>query len=223
MKPVLARAELAAKIDHTILKADATAAQVDAICSEALALGCASVCVNGVFVPRVAERLRGSKTIACAVLGFPLGAMSTEGKVAESRGLVAAGAREIDMVLAIGLLKGGEFDAVFTDIASVVRASGAVSVKVILETCLLTDDEKVRACEIAVASGAAFVKTSTGFSTGGATLDDVRLMRQTVGSRCKVKASGGIRDTATALAMLDAGADRLGLSATVAIVNGLPA
>jgi deoxyribose-phosphate aldolase len=219
--PIPSRAALAARIDHTILKADATPAQVDAVCTEALELGCASVCVNGSFVSRVASRLVGSKVRTCAVLGFPLGAMSTSAKVAEARSLVADGARELDMVIAVGLLKAGLESEVAADIAAVVRAAGSAPVKVILETCLLTDAEKIRACELAVESGAAFVKTSTGFSTGGATLDDVRLMRRTVGSRCRVKASGGIRDTATALAMIEAGADRLGLSASVAIVRGL--
>lgn len=219
--PIRTRADLAARIDHTILKADATPAQVETICSEALELGCASVCVNGVFVPRVAARLSGSNVLTCAVLGFPLGAMSTAAKAAEAASLVAAGARELDMVLAIGLLKAGLDREVEADIAAVVRAAGSVPVKVILETCLLSDEEKVRACESSVAAGAAFVKTSTGFSTGGATVADVQLMRRTVGARCRVKASGGIRDTATALAMLEAGADRLGLSATVAIVKGL--
>lgn len=219
--PKLSRAELAARIDHTILKADATPAQVEAVCAEALEFGCASVCVNGVYLPRVVARLRGSRVLACAVVGFPLGAMSLEAKAAEAASLVAAGAGELDMVLAVGLLKAG-FDAeVEADIAAVVQAAAGIPVKVILETCLLDDEEKSRACEMSVRAGAAFVKTSTGFSSGGATLDDVKRMRRTVGSRCKVKASGGIRDTTTALAMLAAGADRLGLSATAAVVNGL--
>lgn len=216
------RAELAARIDHTILKADATAAQVDRLCDEALGLGCASVCVNSARIARVAERLRGSAVLPCVVVGFPLGAMSTEAKVMETALAVAAGAREVDMVIHVGALKDGDHDAVRTDIAAVVEAAGDAPVKVILETCLLTDDETSRACELAVEAGAAFVKTSTGFSTGGATVDDVRRMKAAVAGRARVKASGGIRDTATALQMLEAGADRLGLSASVAVVEGLP-
>lgn len=215
------RAELASRIDHTILKADAMRAAVAKVVDEALAYRCASVCVNGKHVAYVAERLAGSPVLTCAVVGFPLGAMDSRAKAQETASVVAAGAREVDMVLDVGALKDGEDARVREDIAAVVAAAAGAPVKVILETCLLTHDEKVRACEAAVAAGAAFVKTSTGFSTGGATLDDVRLMRETVGTRCKVKASGGIRDLATALAMIEAGADRLGLSATVAILEAL--
>ncbi|MBL8766582.1 MAG: deoxyribose-phosphate aldolase [Planctomycetes bacterium] len=215
------RAELAARIDHTILKADATRDAVAKIVDEALRYRCASVCVNGKHVPFVAARLAGSPVLTCAVVGFPLGAMDSRAKAQETAGVVAAGAREVDMVLDVGALKDRDDARVRDDIAAVVAAAGAVPVKVILETCLLTNDEKVRACEASVAAGAAFVKTSTGFSTGGATLDDVRLMRASVGTRCKVKASGGIRDLAAALAMIEAGADRLGLSATVAVLEAL--
>lgn len=217
------RRQLAATIDHTILKADATPAQVEKLCAEAREFGCASVCVNGVFVPLVAKQLAGSSVLTCAVAGFPLGAMSAQGKALETKALVDAGAQEIDMVLCVGLLKAGDDRAVEQDIAGVVRAAGKVPVKVILETCLLTNDEKVRACKLSVAAGAAFVKTSTGFSTGGATVEDIRLMRATVTTHAKVKASGGIRDTATALAMIEAGADRLGMSATAAVLAGVPA
>lgn len=216
------RAALAARIDHTILKADATRAAVTKVVDEARAYGCASVCVNGKHVAFVARALAGSNVLTCAVVGFPLGAMDSRAKAQETSGVVAAGAREVDMVIDVGALKDGDDARVRDDIRAVVEAAGDVPVKVILETCLLTHDEKVRACEASVAAGAAFVKTSTGFSTGGATLDDVRLMRKTVGTRCKVKASGGIRDLATALAMIEAGADRLGLSATVAILGALP-
>lgn len=215
------RAELAARIDHTILKADATRDAVAKIVDEALRYRCASVCVNGKHVPFVAARLAGSPVLTCAVVGFPLGAMDSRAKAQETAGVVAAGAREVDMVLDVGALKDRDDARVRDDIAAVVAAAGGVPVKVILETCLLTNDEKVRACEASVAAGAAFVKTSTGFSTGGATLDDVRLMRASVGTRCKVKASGGIRDLAAALAMIEAGADRLGLSATVAVLEAL--
>lgn len=216
------RAALAARIDHTILKADATRAAVTKVVDEARAYGCASVCVNGKHVAFVARALAGSSVLTCAVVGFPLGAMDSRAKAQETASVVAAGAREVDMVLDVGALKDGDDARVRDDIRGVVEAAGGVPVKVILETCLLTHDEKVRACEASVAAGAAFVKTSTGFSTGGATLDDVRLMRTTVGTRCKVKASGGIRDLQTALAMVEAGADRLGLSATVAILGALP-
>jgi len=216
------RAELAGRIDHTILKADTTTAQIRQVCEEALRLGCASVCVNSSRVALVTEVLSGSDTVPCAVVGFPLGAMSPESKTLETALAVAAGAREIDMVLHVGALKDGDHDAVRADIAGVVGAAGDASVKVILETCLLTDDEKRAACTLAVEAGAAYVKTSTGFSTSGATIEDVALMRAAVGDRAKVKASGGIRDTATALKMIEAGADRLGLSASVAIVEGLP-
>lgn len=215
------RAELAARIDHTILKADATRDAVAKIVDEALRYRCASVCVNGKHVPFVAARLAGSPVLTCAVVGFPLGAMDSRAKAQETAGVVAAGAREVDMVLDVGALKDRDDARVRDDIAAVVAAAGGVPVKVILETCLLTNDEKVRACEASVTAGAAFVKTSTGFSTGGATLDDVRLMRASVGTRCKVKASGGIRDLAAALAMIEAGADRLGLSATVAVLEAL--
>ncbi len=217
----LRRIDLARRIDHTILKADATPMQVEALCGEAIEFHCASVCINGAFVPLVKRALLGSDVKTCAVLGFPLGAMSTSGKANEARLLVDDGAQELDMVIAIGMLKAGRDTDVASDIRSVVRAAGNVPVKVILETCLLTDDEKVRACKLTVDSGAAFVKTSTGFSSGGATLADVRLMRSTVGTAAKVKASGGIRDTATALSMIEAGADRLGLSATAAVLAGL--
>lgn len=216
------RAALAARIDHTILKADATRAAVTKVIDEARAYGCASVCVNGKHVAFVARALADSKVLTCAVVGFPLGAMDSRAKAQETAGVVVAGAREVDMVIDVGALKDGDDARVRDDIRAVVEAAGDVPVKVILETCLLTNDEKVRACRAAVDAGAAFVKTSTGFSTGGATQDDVRLMRATVGTRCKVKASGGIRDLATALAMIEAGADRLGLSATVAILEALP-
>ncbi|MBK6941756.1 MAG: deoxyribose-phosphate aldolase [Planctomycetes bacterium] len=216
------RAALAARIDHTILKADATRAAVTKVVDEARAYGCASVCVNGKHVAFVARALAGSNVLACAVVGFPLGAMDSRAKAQETASVVAAGAREVDMVIDVGALKDCDDARVRDDIRAVVEAADGVPVKVILETCLLTHDEKVRACEASVAAGAAFVKTSTGFSTSGATLDDVRLMRKTVGTRCKVKASGGIRDLAAALAMIEAGADRLGLSATVAILEALP-
>lgn len=211
---------LAGMIDHTLLKADATRAQVERLCDEAVEHGFASVCVNTCWVPLCAERLAQSDVRVCCVVGFPLGAMAPESKAHEAARAVVDGADEVDMVINVGWLKDGELDAVREDIAGVVAAADGRCVKVIIETCLLTDEEKVRACELAVEAGAAFVKTSTGFSTGGATVADVALMRRTVGDRCKVKASGGIHTAEEARAMVDAGADRLGCSAGVAIVAG---
>lgn len=213
-------ADLAAIFDHTILKADATAAQVDALCREALEYRFASICVNSRYVPLVAGILAGSPVKTCCVVGFPLGAMSARAKAAETAIAVEDGAQEIDMVIPVGALKAGEVDAVREDIAAVVAAVGRKAiVKVILETCLLTDDEKRTACRLAVAAGAAFVKTSTGFSTGGATAADIRLMRETVGPDIGVKASGGIRDLKAVEAMLEAGASRIGASASVSIMK----
>ncbi len=216
------RARVAAAIDHTILRPDATAADVRRVCTEARENSCASVCVNGARIAIVVEQLAGSRVVACAVVGFPLGATAASAKADEAARLVRLGAREIDMVMNVGLLKDRSFDAVADDISAVVRASDGAAVKVILETCLLTDEEKSTACRLAVDAGAAFVKTSTGFGSAGATIADVKLMKAAVNGRAMVKASGGIRDTAAALAMLEAGADRLGLSATVAVLAGLP-
>lgn len=211
--------ELAAKIDHTLLKADATRADILRVCEEAKTYHTASVCVNAFWVPAVAEALAGSGVKTCCVVGFPLGAMSSAAKAFEAREAVAAGAQEVDMVLNVGLARGGEWDAVEADIAAVVQAAGQATVKVILETCLLTDAQKRRACEAAKAAGAGFVKTSTGFSTGGATEADVRLMREAVGPDMGVKASGGIRTREDAERMLAAGANRIGASATGKIVG----
>lgn len=205
--------------DHTILKADATKEQVRKICVEAVQNGFASVCVNSYYTNFVHQLLENSGVKTCTVVGFPLGQMSTEAKVFETLVAVRDGAEEIDMVINVGALKDGNYEKVLTDIASVKEVCKDALLKVIIETCLLTDAEKVKACELAVEGGADFVKTSTGFSTGGATAEDVALMRKTVGPDIGVKASGGIRDAATAQAMLDAGASRLGTSATVAIVS----
>ncbi|MBE3575075.1 MAG: deoxyribose-phosphate aldolase [Firmicutes bacterium] len=212
--------ELAHRIDHTLLKPDATPMDIQRLCAEARAYGFATVCVNPLFVAQAAGELAGTPVGVCSVVGFPLGATPAQVKAVEAARAVADGAREIDMVLAIGLLKAGEEDRVREDIRQVVQAVAPVPVKVILETGLLTDQEKVLACHLAEEAGAAFVKTSTGFGHGGATVEDVRLLRATVGSRLRVKASGGIRDHQTALAMLAAGADRLGCSASVAVVTG---
>ncbi|HIU23897.1 deoxyribose-phosphate aldolase [Olsenella sp. Marseille-QA0557] len=211
---------LASIIDHTLLKANATKSQIEQLCDEAIEYGFASVCVNTCWVPLCAQRLANSGVKVCCVVGFPLGAMAPESKAHEAARAVADGADEVDMVINIGWLLDGDDDAVRDDIAGVVAAADGKCVKVIIETCLLTDEQKVRACELAVEAGASFVKTSTGFSTGGATAEDVALMRKTVGDRCKVKASGGIHTAEDAQAMVDAGADRLGCSAGVAIVAG---
>lgn len=221
----LTRSELARYMDHTLLKADADAAGIDRVIDEARAFGCASVCVNGYWVPRVAAGLAGTDVKTCAVIGFPLGAMSTAAKAAETADVVAAGADEVDMVINIGALKDGADDIVRDDIAAVVKAAhdGGAHLKVIIECCLLTDEEKRRACKLSVEAGADFVKTSTGFSTHGATADDVRLMRETVGDACGVKAAGGIRTLKAARAMIEAGANRLGVSAAPAILQELDA
>lgn len=225
--------------DHTILKADATEEDVNTICREAIQYGFASVCVNGARTKQVSCMLADSDVKVCTVVGFPLGAMSTMAKQFETVTAIEDGADEIDMVINVGALKDGDWDFVKEDIAQVKEVCAHntmgrdVVLKVIIETCLLTEDEKVKACETAVEAGADFVKTSTGFSTGGAVASDVELMRKTVDAkttqleketgrtwnRVKVKASGGIRDIASAKAMIAAGADRLGTSATVAIVE----
>lgn len=209
---------LARTIDHTLLKPEACAADIERLCREALEHGFFSVCVNSSWVPLAASLVRGSEVAVASVTGFPLGAMSTTAKAFETETAVKEGATEIDTVLAIGRLRQGDDAAVLADLQAVVRAAEGRAVKVILETCLLTQAEKERACRLALEAGAAFVKTSTGFSTGGATLDDVRLMHRIVAGRCAVKASGGIRDRATALAMLEAGATRLGTSSGIAIL-----
>lgn len=216
----LTRASLAKYMDHTLLKPEATAADIDRVVAEARQYGTASVCVNPYWVARVAAGLAGSGVKTCTVIGFPLGATSTASKVAETRDATAHGAQEIDMVINIGELKAGNDDAVRSDISAVANAAheaGAL-LKVIIETCLLSDEEKRRACKLSVA-GADFVKTSTGFSTGGATTADITLMRETVGPELGVKASGGIRTLEAAIAMIEAGATRLGVSAAVSILE----
>lgn len=216
------KASIAGTIDHTLLKATATAAQIRELCAEAKLHRFASVCVNPRWVPLTAEALSGSGVLTCTVIGFPLGADASETKAEQAALAVKRGAQEVDMVIDLGSMKAGACDAVEDDVRAVVKAAGAAIVKVIIETCYLTDDEKRIACELAMKAGARFVKTSTGFGTGGATVEDVRLMRKTVGDGMKVKASGGIRSSGDALAMLDAGADRLGTSAGIAIVNAFP-
>ena len=214
---------VAKTIDHTLLKPIAVAEQVRELCAEARANHFASVCVNPVWIPLVVKELSGSGVLACTVIGFPLGANATETKAEEARLAVKQGAQEVDMVINIGALKAGDHKAVEDDIRAVVKAASPKAiVKVIIETCFLSDDEKRIACEAALRAGARFVKTSTGFGTGGATAEDVRLMRKVVGDACMVKASGGIRSHHDAIQMLDAGADRLGTSSGVAIIAELP-
>ncbi len=213
------RQALAGLIDHTLLKPESTAEQVAQLCAEARQENFCSVCVLPFYVPVAAEQLRHSAVKLCTVIGFPLGAHAAEAKAREARIAVEQGADELDMVLNVAALKSGQYDFLHTDVAAVVAAARGRLVKVILETCLLNIEEKVIACKAAVAAGAAFVKTSTGFSTGGATLDDVRLMRATVGAEIGVKASGGIRSYETACAMVAAGANRLGTSAGLLIVG----
>lgn len=206
--------------DHTILKADATEASVAKICAEAKEHGFMSVCVNSYYTAFVAEQLKGTDVKVCTVVGFPLGQMSTKAKALETECAVNDGAQEIDMVLNVAALKDGKYDVVLEDIKAVKAACGNALLKVILETCLLTKEEIVKACELSVKAGADFVKTSTGFSTGGATAEDIALMRKTVGPDIGVKASGGVRDSKGAIAMVEAGANRIGASATIAILSG---
>lgn len=205
-------------IDHTMLKADATRADIEKLCQEAKQHEFASVCVNTCFVPLAAELLRGSEVKVCCVVGFPLGAMSTPAKAFEAQWAVEHGAQEVDMVLNVGAMISGEEEIVLRDIEAVVQAAHPKAiVKVILENCLLNDEQKIRACKLCVQAGAEFVKTSTGFSNGGATVEDVALMKRAVDGRAKVKAAGGIRTRQQALAMIEAGADRIGASAGIAI------
>ena len=207
-------------IDHTLLKADATKEQITKLCNEAKEHDFASVCVNTCYVPLCADLLKGSDVKVCCVVGFPLGAMDSASKAFEAKTAVSNGAGEVDMVINIGALKDKDYDYVTKDIEAVVNAAKPSIVKVIIETCLLTDEEKVEACKCAMKANAEFVKTSTGFSTSGATVEDVTLMRKTVGTVCKVKAAGGIRSYEDAIKMIDAGADRLGCSAGIKIVEG---
>jgi len=213
-------AALAKYIDHTLLAPDASREQIRTLCEEAMQHGFYSVCLNSAQVPYAASCLTDKNVVICAVVGFPLGAGLSDTKAFEAERAIAAGAGEIDMVLNIGWLKEGLLEAVREDIAAVHRACGAVPLKVILETCLLSDEQKVQACEICRDLGVAFVKTSTGFSRSGATAEDVALMRKTVGAGVGVKASGGVRDYPTAVKMIEAGATRLGSSSGIAIVGG---
>lgn len=210
-------------IDHTLLKPETTRDQIDRIIEEAKTYHFKSVCVNPTHVEYAAQQLEGSDVLVCTVIGFPLGASTTETKAFETRDAIAKGADEIDMVINIGALKDGRDDDVQRDIEAVVEAAQGHTVKVIIETVLLTDEEKVKASELSKAAGAHFVKTSTGFAGGGATPEDVKLMKDTVGDALAVKASGGVRNLDDFKAMLDAGATRVGASAGVQIMQGLEA
>lgn len=206
-------------IDHTILKATAMESDILKLCSEANTYHFASVCVNPANVALARRLLNGTDVMVCTVIGFPLGANTSSVKAFETTQAIADGADEVDMVINIGQAKAQNWDYVYEDIKAVVAAAQGVLVKVIIETCYLTDEEKVKACQMAVKAGADFVKTSTGFGTGGATTEDVMLMKQTVGNACKVKASGGIRNKKDFEAMIEAGADRIGCSAGVQIME----
>lgn len=220
MSEIQLKKPLAKYIDHTLLKADATPEQIKKLCAEAEEYQFASVCVNSCYARLAHECLRGRGVAVCCVVGFPLGAMSPRAMAYEARCAAEDGASEIDMVLPIGALKAGDDETVRETIGAVVEAvTGRAIVKVIIEACLLTDAEKVRACQLAESVGAAFVKTSTGFSSGGATEHDVALMRKSVSPAVQVKAAGGIRDRETALRMIAAGADRIGASAGIQIVS----
>ena len=213
--------ELARIIDHTLLKPDATKSEITRLCNEAKKYGFASVCINASFVPLCAKLLRDTSVKICTVIGFPLGATSTASKAFETEHALRNGAREVDMVINIGMLKSGEYEYVENDIFAVTTTAcryGALT-KVILETGLLTDEEKIKGCMLAKRAGADFVKTSTGFSKGGATVGDIALMRKVVGTAMGVKASGGVRTREEALAMIASGADRIGASASVKIVS----
>lgn len=214
--------ELNRYIDHTLLKADATSAQIEKLCEEAREHNFYSVCINSYYVRQAATLLKGSTTKVCTVVGFPLGASTMETKRFEAMKAIAEGAGEIDMVINVSAIKSQNWQYVLDDMSSLAQVchQQGVILKVILETCLLTEEEKIKACQLAVKAGVDFVKTSTGFSTGGATIEDIKLMRKTVGPDMGVKASGGVRDQKTAKEMIEAGATRLGTSASIAIVTG---
>ncbi len=211
--------EILSHVDHTLLKPEATWPQIQTLCDEAIQYGCASVCINTCYVKQAVAYMAGRCKVCC-VVGFPLGAMDTASKAFEARTAIENGASEVDMVINIGRLKNGEYDAVRDDIKAVKAAVGDKVLKVIIETCLLTDDEKRKMCDIVCEAGADYIKTSTGFSTAGATFDDVALMVKGVAGRCKVKAAGGISTIANMEKFLELGADRLGTSRAVKLIKG---
>lgn len=215
--------EFSKYFDHTILNPDASFEEVKKICTEAIENNFASVCVNGFRTKMVSEILKGKSVMTCTVIGFPLGASTTEVKVFETKKALEDGADEIDMVINIGAVKDKDWETVLVDIKNIKEACGENTLKVIIETCLLTDEEKEKVCNIAMEAGADFLKTSTGFSKSGATVEDIKLFRRVLGDKAKIKASGGIRDFEKAKAMIEAGADRLGTSATLEIISCLQA
>ncbi|MCK5882627.1 MAG: deoxyribose-phosphate aldolase [Bacteriovoracaceae bacterium] len=215
--------EIASRIDHTLLKANATEEELKVLCHEAREYTFATVCVNPSNIQFCKKELEGCPVGVCTVIGFPLGANTSATKSFETKNAIELGADEVDMVINVGAMKNGNYDLVKNDIKAVVDAAGKTPVKVIIETCLLTDDEKVKACEMSKEVGASFVKTSTGFSTGGATKEDIFLMRKTVGPELGVKASGGVRSSEDAEMMIANGATRIGASSSVKIVTGLTA
>ena len=219
----LTRDYLASIMDHTMLKAFATVSDIKRVCAEAVAIGAASVCINPLYVPLAREELQHSNVKVCTVIGFPLGANTVNSKADETREAIYNGADEIDMVVNIGAVKADDRDLVFRDIRAVVAEADNALVKVIIEACYLTDAEKIWVCDLAVKAGAGFVKTSTGFGTSGATRQDVELMRSVVPENVGVKAAGGIRTLADAISLLEAGASRLGVSASLSILSELKA
>ncbi len=206
-------------IDHTILKPTATISDIEKLCKEAIDHKFYAVCVNGCYTKQAKKLVLGSKVKLAVVIGFPLGAMSTESKVFEAQDCIAHGADEIDMVINVGWMKSGKFNLVLQEISEIKKAIGEKILKVIIETCYLTKEEKIKACALALDAGSEFVKTSTGFGTGGATLDDVKLMKAVVGSKAKIKASGGIKDRVTALKYIALGVSRIGTSSGIAIAS----
>ncbi|SJZ75000.1 deoxyribose-phosphate aldolase [Anaerorhabdus furcosa] len=207
-------------IDHTLLKQNSTEAQLIQLCKEAKEFDFATVCVNPCWIELCKKELEGTDVGVCTVIGFPLGAMTSASKVFEAKNAIEMGADEVDMVLNIGALKDNKMDYVINEIKAIKEAVGTHCLKVIIETCLLTDEEKVRACKAVVEAGADFVKTSTGFSTSGATIEDVKLMKETVKNACKVKAAGGVRSHDDLLKMIEVGADRIGTSSGVSLLQG---
>jgi deoxyribose-phosphate aldolase len=219
----ITREALAGMIDHSLLRPQSTREELKKLCREAIAHHFKAVCVNPVHVADATALLKGEKPLVCSVVGFPFGTHTPAAKAAETAEVIRLGAREVDMVLRVGALKEERYEEVEADVAAVVHAAGGCPVKVIIETCYLTEEEKVRACLLAVKAGASFVKTSTGYGSAGATVSDLQLMRKTVGTGIGLKAAGGIRTLADALAMIEAGANRIGASASVAILNELEA
>ena len=217
----ISKPELAQMVDHTLLKPQSTRGDLKKLCSEAIQYSFKAVCVNPVHVPDAASFLKDTGVIVCSVIGFPFGTHPAKIKAAETKEVIRLGAQEVDMVIWIGALKEGRDPEVVEDIRAVVEAAAGCPVKVILETCYLTEEEKIRGCKLAVEAGASFVKTSTGFGSAGATLEDIKLMRKGVGNKAGVKAAGGIRTLEDALKMIEAGASRLGLSGSVAIIQEL--